>query len=58
MFNALIIVWRESLEAMLVIGVLMAWITRQPEPQVLKRGVVMGVAAGVALALLLGFCTY
>ena len=58
MLNALIVVWRESLEAMLVIGVLMAWIARQPEPQALKRGVWIGAVAGLGLALLLGFATF
>jgi high-affinity iron transporter len=58
MLNALIVVWRESLEAMLVIGVLLAWIVRQPEPAVLKRGVWIGLAAGVALALVLGYVTF
>jgi len=58
MLNALIIVWRESLEAMLVIGVLLAWIARQPDPAPLKRGLWSGAAAGVALALGLGFATF
>lgn len=58
MLNALIVVWRESLEAMLVIGILLAWISRQPEPAILKRGVWTGVAAGMALALALGFTTF
>lgn len=58
MLNALIIVWRESLEAMLVIGVLLSWIARQPNPAVLQRGLWSGAAAGVALALGLGFATF
>jgi high-affinity iron transporter len=58
MLNALIIVWRESLEAMLVIGVLLAWIARQPEPLPLRRGVWLGVVAGIGLALALGFATF
>ncbi len=58
MLNTLFIVWRESLEAMLVVGVLMAWITRQPAPDRLKRGVWLGVAAGVGLAAVLGFATF
>ena len=40
--NALIIVWRESLEAMLVIGVLLAWIARQPQPAPLRRWLWLG----------------
>jgi high-affinity iron transporter len=58
MLNALIVVWRESLEAMLVIGVLLAWIGRQSEPGSLRRGVWAGVVAGVALALVLGGVTF
>lgn len=58
MLNSLIIVWRESLEAMLVIGVLLSWIALQPEPAILKRGLWSGVAGGIALALGLGFATY
>lgn len=58
MFNALVIVWRECLEAMLVIGVLSAWIARQPDPAVLRRGLWSGVAAGVALAVGLGLATF
>jgi high-affinity iron transporter len=58
MFNALVIVWRESLEAMLVIGVLLSWIGRQSEPAQLKRGLWSGVAAGVGLACALGYATY
>jgi len=61
MFNALIIVWRESLEAMLVIGVLLSWIARQPlaaTQGTLKRGLWGGAAAGVGLALALGYATF
>lgn len=58
MLNALVVVWRESLEAMLVIGVLMAWIGRQPTPQALKKGVYIGLLAGVGLALVLGYATF
>jgi high-affinity iron transporter len=56
--NALLVVWRESLEAMLVIGVLLAWIARQPAPQPLRRSLWGGVAGGVALAGLLGAATF
>lgn len=58
MLNALIVVWRESLEAMLVIGVLLAWIARQESPARLRRGLWAGVGAGIALALALGFATF
>ena len=58
MLNALIVVWRESLEAMLVIGVLLAWIARQPEPAPLRRGLWLGLLAGLGLALALGAATF
>ena len=61
MFNALVIVWRESLEAMLVIGVLLSWIARQPDlaaQGVLRRGLWSGAGAGVGLALALGYATF
>jgi high-affinity iron transporter len=58
MLNALIVVFRESLEAMLVIGVLLAWIARQSDPATLRRGLWMGVMAGVGLAVALGFATF
>lgn len=56
--NALIIVWRESLEAMLVIGVLLGWIARQPEPAPLRRALWLGTGAGAGLAALLGLATF
>ncbi|HEX8987270.1 MAG TPA: FTR1 family protein, partial [Rhodocyclaceae bacterium] len=56
--NTLIVVWRESLEAMLVIGVLLAWIARQPAPAPLRRGLWLGVAGGLALAVALGWATF
>lgn len=58
MLNALVVVWRESLEAILVITVLLAWIHRQPNPLPLRRGVWLGALAGVGLAALLGCATY
>lgn len=58
MLNALTVVWRESLEAMLVIGILLAWIVRQPDPAPLRRGLWMGLLAGLGLAVALGFATF
>lgn len=58
MLNAFIIVWRESLEAMLVIGILLSWIARQPDPAALRRRLWAGIAAGVALACSLGAATF
>lgn len=54
MLNTFVVVWRESLEALLVIGVLVAWSTRQPQRQALRRGLALGVLAGAGLAVLLG----
>ncbi|MBS0509053.1 MAG: FTR1 family protein [Proteobacteria bacterium] len=58
MLNAFIIVWRESLEAMLVIGVLLAWIARQPAPGPLRRRLWAGAFAGASLACALGAATF
>lgn len=54
MLNTFVVVWRESLEALLVIGVLLAWSARQPQAPALRRGLALGALAGVGLAMLLG----
>lgn len=54
MLNTFVIVWRESLEALLIIGVLAAWIARQPEPGPLRRQLALGAVAGMGLAAALG----
>ena len=53
MGNALFIVWRESAEAMLVVGILYAWLRRRPDAAIGMRYLWGGVAAGVGLALAL-----
>ena len=53
MGNALFIIWRESAEAMLVVGIVYAWLQRQPDAATGRRYLWAGVAAGVALALAL-----
>ena len=53
MGNALFIVWRESAEAMLVVGILYAWLKRRPDAASGMRYLWGGVAAGVGLALAL-----
>src|SRR6476619_1318250 len=53
MGNALFIVWRESAEAMLVVGILHAWLKHRPDAAVGMRFLWGGVAAGAALALVL-----
>ncbi|NTV10241.1 MAG: FTR1 family iron permease [Zoogloea sp.] len=58
MLNAFFVVWRESLEAMLVIGVLLAWIGRQADAPALLSRLWAGVAGGAALALGLAFLAY
>lgn len=50
MGNALFIVWRESVEAMLVIGILFAWIRDNGEGRIGLRHLWFGVGGGVALA--------
>ncbi|HSC81991.1 MAG TPA: FTR1 family protein [Pseudomonas sp.] len=53
MEQALLIVWRESVEALLVIGILYAWLRRQPGPQRTLLHLWAGVGAGLLLAGLL-----
>lgn len=50
MGNALFIIWRESAEAMLVVGILYAWLARQPDRKIGIRYLWGGVAAGIVLA--------
>jgi high-affinity iron transporter len=50
MGNALFIVWRESAEAMLVVGILYAWLRQRPDAKTGMRYLWGGVAAGAALA--------
>jgi len=49
------IVWRESVEALLVIGILHAWLTQQPNNRHALRMLWGGVVAGLGLASLLGW---
>ena len=53
MGNALFIVWRESAEAMLVVGILYAWLRQRPDAAVGMRYLWGGVAAGAGLAIVL-----
>jgi high-affinity iron transporter len=53
MGNALFVVWRETAEAMLVVGILYAWLRRRPDARVGMRYLWGGVAVGAGLALLL-----
>jgi high-affinity iron transporter len=53
MGNALFIVWRESAEAMLVVGILYAWLKHRPDAATGMRYLWGGVAAGATLAVAL-----
>jgi len=53
MGNALFIVWRESIEAILVIGILYAWIRERGDARIGLRHLFGGVALGIGLAALL-----
>src|SRR4029079_8043966 len=53
MGNALFIIWRESAEAMLVVGILYAWLRQHTDMQRGMRYLWGGVAAGLGLALAL-----
>ena len=50
MGSALFIVWRESVEAILVVSILYAWIQARGDSRVTPRHLWLGVAGGVALA--------
>jgi high-affinity iron transporter len=50
--NAFIITWRESLEALLVVGILLAWANTREDAARYRRVVLAGVAGGVLCAIL------
>ncbi|MGL5633310.1 MAG: FTR1 family iron permease [Azovibrio sp.] len=55
MGNAFFVVWRESLEAFLIIGILYAWLQANDGTGKGKRALFLGLAAGIGMALLLGW---
>ncbi|MCP5268830.1 MAG: FTR1 family protein [Zoogloeaceae bacterium] len=55
MGNAFFVVWRESLEAFLIIGILYAWLQANDSSGQGKRALAAGLVAGIALALALGW---
>lgn len=55
MGNAFFVVWRESLEAFLIAGILYAWLRANDDTGRGKRALFAGLAAGVGLALALGW---
>ncbi|MCW5259417.1 FTR1 family iron permease [Verminephrobacter eiseniae] len=54
MGQILFVMWRETVEAMLVVGILHAWLAHDPSGRRGKKYLWLGVLAGLALALLLG----
>ena len=58
MGQIIFIMWRESVEALLVVGILYAWLSRTPEAQGGKRWLWGGVVAGLLLAGLLALGIY
>ncbi len=54
MGNAFFVVWRESLEAFLIAGILYAWLKGNDGTGKGRKALFSGLAAGVLLALLLG----
>lgn len=55
MGNSIFIVWRESIEAMLVIGILFTWIKRHQQPSQGLRALAVGVLSGLLLAVVLAW---
>lgn len=58
MGQVLFVVWRESFEALLVIGIIYAWIKRSPTPQQGMKYLWGGVAFGLFLAIILALSIY
>ncbi len=54
MGNALFVVWRESLEAFLIIGILDAWLRANADGGGGRRALFAGLACGIAIAIALG----
>lgn len=54
MFQVLFIVWRESIEALLVVGILYAWLKNTAQNTTALKYLWSGVGVGVLLAILLG----
>lgn len=55
MGNAFFVVWRESLEAFLIAGILYAWLKANDDSGRGRRALFLGLAAGAGLAMLLGW---
>ncbi len=55
MGNAFFVVWRESLEAFLIAGILYAWLQANDDTGKGKRALFAGLAVGAGMAVLLGW---
>ncbi|MDR3212337.1 MAG: FTR1 family protein [Azoarcus sp.] len=55
MFNSFFVVWRESLEALLIVGILYAWLKVNDEEGSGRRALAAGIAGGIGLAFVLGW---
>ena len=55
MGNALFVVWRESLEAFLIIGILYAWLKAENDTGRGRAALLIGIVGGIVMALLLGW---
>ncbi len=58
MGNVLFVVWRESFEALLVIGIIYSWIKRHPDTQNGMKFLWGGVALGVVISVILALAIY
>ena len=58
MGNAFFVVWRESLEAFLIAGILYAWLKANDDSGSGRRALFLGLAAGAGLAMLLGWALW
>ncbi|WP_051532252.1 FTR1 family iron permease [Brackiella oedipodis] len=56
--SVLFIVWRESIEALLVIGILYSWLNRHPDGARGKKYLGLGVIGGILLAVMLALSLY
>lgn len=58
MGNVLFVVWRESFEALLVIGIIYSWIKRHPDTRNGMRFLWGGVALGIVISVILALAIY
>ncbi|WP_099074267.1 FTR1 family iron permease [Proteus alimentorum] len=58
MGQVLFVVWRESFEALLVVGIIYAWVKRSPAPQQGMKYLWGGVIFGLFLAIILALSIY